>query len=158
MRFALLACSWAMLLILLTVTKALSYNTNGHRTVVFDPKHYTWTAYNANGDRVRSGRASGGKNYCPDIHRGCKTIVGTFSVISKGGPGCKSSKFPRPRGGAPMPYCMHFHPKGYAIHGSDDVPNANASHGCIRVIPTDAKWLSHHFVGIGTKVVVLPYR
>lgn len=133
-------------------------DTNGKRVFIFSPKSHAWAAYNENGRRVNEGRASGGKNYCPDIHRGCKTIVGTFKVIAKKGVYCKSSKFPRPRGGAPMPYCMYFHPKGYAIHGSSDVPNANASHGCIRVTPETAKWLNQNFITVGTVVIVLPYH
>lgn len=134
------------------------FTSNQSSTVfVFSPKHLSWAAY-YNGKKIRSGKASGGKAYCPDIGRGCKTIVGTFRIISKKGPGCKSSKFPvETRGGALMPWCMHFHHKGYAIHGSPDVPNYNASHGCIRVKPKDAKWLNQEFLRIGSKVVVLSY-
>jgi lipoprotein-anchoring transpeptidase ErfK/SrfK len=51
---------------------------------------------------------------------------------------------------------MFFH-GGYAIHGSYQVPGYNASHGCIRVHPSDAEWLSDNFVRYGTKVVVKPY-
>ncbi|MBN2689092.1 MAG: L,D-transpeptidase [Gammaproteobacteria bacterium] len=128
------------------------------KTFIFDPKHLAWAAYDRNGNLLRIGRASGGGNYCPDIGRACHTIVGTFRIIAKGGSTCKSSKFPlKTNGGAPMPYCMHFHSKGYAIHGSYDVPNYNASHGCIRVVPKDAKWLNEHFIEIGSKVIVRPY-
>lgn len=137
-----------------------SYGKNymsGRNVFVFDPRHHTWSAY-SDGRLIKSGRASGGKSYCPDVGRGCRTIVGTYRVISKGGPGCKSSRFPlETRGGAPMPYCMHFHAKGYAVHGSPDVPNYNASHGCVRVPPADARWLSQNFMSIGTTVVVRPY-
>lgn len=125
-------------------------------TFVFNPNTHTWKAIDSNGKVVRTGRASGGKKYCPDIHRGCKTPSGVFTVWSKGGPGCKSSRYPVGKGGSPMPYCMFFS-KYYAIHGSYDVPNHNASHGCIRVYPSDAKWLSHKFIKIGTKVIVKPY-
>ncbi len=150
--------SAAIAVLLTTSVSAYESNFSNSTAVVFDPKHHTWTAY-SNGKKIKSGRASGGKSYCPDIGRGCRTIVGTFRVISKKGPGCKSTRFPvETGGGAPMPWCMHFHPKGYAIHGSNDVPNANASHGCIRVVPDDAKWLNQHFVRIGTTVIVLPYR
>ena len=125
-------------------------------TFVFNPNTLTWKAIDENGNVVRTGRGSGGKRYCPDTHRACKTPSGTFYVHSKGGAGCKSSRFPVGRGGSPMPWCMFFS-KYYAIHGSYEVPNHNASHGCIRVIPSDANWLSHNFVHIGTKVVVRPY-
>lgn len=157
MLFIPLLLSTAAALLLATSLSAYAEDY-GRTTVVFDPKHHTWAAY-LDGKKIKSGRASGGKSYCPDIGRGCRTIVGTFKVISKKGPGCKSSRFPvETRGGAPMPWCMHFHAKGYAIHGSNDVPNHNASHGCIRVVLADAKWLNQNFVRIGTTVVVLPYR
>jgi hypothetical protein len=35
---------------------------------------------------------------------------------------------------------LYFH-RGYAIHGSNSVPNHPASHGCVRVTRADAKWL-----------------
>ncbi len=123
---------------------------------VFYPNKLKWVAYDNNGSVVRSGKASGGRKYCPDIGRSCKTPSGTFYVYSEGGSGCKSSRYPVGRGGAKMPYCM-FYSKNYAIHGSDDVPNYNASHGCIRVRSSDARWLNQNFIGVGSKVVVKPY-
>lgn len=105
---------------------------------------------------IRTGRGSGGKHYCSDVRRSCKTPSGVFRVISKGGPACRSSRYPLGKGGAPMPYCMFFS-KLYAIHGSPDVPNYNASHGCVRVKPHDARWLSQNFIKIGTKVIIKSY-
>ncbi|CAM2891820.1 enhanced entry protein EnhA [Legionella steigerwaltii] len=125
-------------------------------TFVFNPNTLTWKAIDSNGKVVRTGRGSGGRRYCPDIHRGCKTPIGVFTVWSKGGPGCKSTRYPVGKGGSPMPYCMFF-TKYYAVHGSYEVPNYNASHGCIRVHPSDAYWLSKNFIRIGTKIVVKPY-
>jgi lipoprotein-anchoring transpeptidase ErfK/SrfK len=133
-----------------------SANYAASNTFVFNPNSLSWKAINDNGKVVRTGRGSGGKHYCKDVHRSCKTPSGTFSVISKGGAGCKSSRFPVGRGGSPMPWCMFFS-KYYAIHGSYDVPNHNASHGCVRVTPSDAYWLSHRFVRIGTTVIIKPY-
>ena len=53
-----------------------------------------------------------------------------------------------------MPYCMFFH-GGYALHGSNFVPDYNASHGCVRMSPDDAQWLNEDFVQEGlTKVHV----
>lgn len=132
----------------------------GSRTVnptvfVFDPKRYTYAAYR-NGRLVRSGRASGGSNYCKELGRPCRTPRGKFRVYSLGSAGCKSGKYPLPNGGAPMPHCMFFY-GGYAIHGSPHVPLDNASHGCIRVTPKDAKWLRHNFMKVGTEVVVRSY-
>ncbi len=131
-------------------------STGGKRTFIFDPKRFAWAAYNTNGKLIRTGVASGGKSYCEDVKRACKTPVGRFSVYSKGSASCKSSKYPIPTGGAPMPYCMFFR-GGYGIHGSSHVPAYNASHGCIRVKPTQAKWLSKNFIKHGTQVIVLPY-
>ncbi len=55
-----------------------------------------------------------------------------------------------------MPYCMFFS-KYYAIHGSYDVPGYNASLGCIRVTPKDARWLNYNFIRVGTPVIVRHY-
>ena len=130
----------------------------GNKVFVFDPQKGIWAAYNENGERVNVGRASGGKSYCPDVKRSCKTIVGEFKILRKGGKNCKSGRYPlETNGGAPMPYCMLFSDKGYAVHGSHDVPDQNASHGCIRITPMAAQWLSHNFMEVGTLVIVLPY-
>ncbi|HCA89153.1 MAG: L,D-transpeptidase [Legionellaceae bacterium] len=126
------------------------------KTFVFNPRQLTWQAFDDAGHLVRQGRASGGSRFCRDIKRACRTPSGTYTIISKRGANCRSSRYPVGRGGAPMPYCMFFS-RFYAIHGSPDVPNYNASHGCIRVTPRDAKWLSHHFMSLGTKVVVKSY-
>jgi len=131
-------------------------NTGGRRTFVFSPRQLAWAAYDANGRLVRTGAASGGSHYCRDLGRACRTPRGTFHVISKRGAGCRSSKFPLGRGGSRMPYCMFFS-KYYAVHGSYHVPGYNASHGCIRILPAAAHWLSSNFMTIGTRVVVTSY-
>lgn len=127
-----------------------------NNTFIYNPKTLRWSAISDNGRIVRSGHGSGGQPYCRDIHRACRTPSGTYHVMSKGGADCHSSRYPVGRGGAPMPYCMFFS-KYYAIHGSSDVPNRNASHGCIRVEPREARWLNSNFIKIGTTVVVKPY-
>jgi lipoprotein-anchoring transpeptidase ErfK/SrfK len=128
----------------------------GNATFIFDPRKLKWAAYDRNGNLIRTGKASGGKGYCRDVGRACRTPRGIYTVYHKGSSGCKSSKYPIGRGGAPMPYCMFFH-RGYAIHGSPDVPNYNASHGCIRVLPSAAKWLSRNILHHGATVIVKPY-
>ncbi len=125
------------------------------KEIVVSPGKLQWQAMD-DGVVVRSGRVSAGQRYCPDIHRACRTPSGTYRVIGKGGATCRSSRYPVGRGGAPMPYCMFFS-KNYAIHGSYEMPHRNASHGCVRVAPSDAKWLSSNFANIGTKVVIKPY-
>jgi lipoprotein-anchoring transpeptidase ErfK/SrfK len=133
-----------------------SRTATGNTVFIFNPNIHRWALYDSNGDLIRTGRASGGRGYCADVHRRCKTPVGTFHVYDKQGPGFKSSKFPAPYGGAPMPYAMFFY-KGFAVHGSYEVPNYNASHGCIRVIPADARWLNHGPMNYGATVIVYPY-
>jgi len=129
----------------------------GSKIIIVDPNEHAWGAYGPDGALVAEGPASTGRDFCPDIGQPCKTPAGTFEVYRKGGADCKSKIFPIPEGGAPMPYCMYFH-GGYALHGSYEVPpNYNASHGCVRMHPSDAEWLSDNFVVIGTKVQILPY-
>lgn len=129
----------------------------GNNVVIFDPKKYAWAAYDSNGQLVRDGIASGGRDYCSDIASPCHTPSGTYRVYRKGTADCESSIFPLGKGGAPMPYCMFFK-GGFALHGSYDVPyGENASHGCVRLLPTDAAWLSQSFVHVGTTVIVEHY-
>jgi hypothetical protein len=130
----------------------------GYKVVVVDPNIPGWAAYDADGNLVKTGRASAGSDYCSDEKEACRTVTGTFKVYSKGGADCKSSTFPlNTHGGAPMPYCMHFY-KGYAMHGSNEMADYDASHGCVRMVPSSAKWLNENFVEVGTTVIILPYN
>lgn len=129
----------------------------GNNVFIFDPTQYAWAAYDANGQLVRDGIASGGRGYCSDIDSACYTPSGVYHVYRKGSSDCESSKFPIGKGGAPMPYCMFFK-GGFAVHGSYDVPGYNASHGCVRVTPSDAAWLSQNFMKIGTTVIIKSYH
>lgn len=129
----------------------------GRRVFIFDPNYTAWALYDENGLRLNTGKASGGQDFCPDVGRACRTITGRYRIIRKGGPDCESSIYPiETNGGAPMPYCMYFSNWGYAVHGSYDIPDYNASHGCIRVTPTVAGWLST-YMPIGTTMIVRPY-
>jgi hypothetical protein len=129
----------------------------GQKEFVFDPKVFSWAAYDEQGKRVMTGSASGGKDMCEDVGEPCRTVTGTFRVYNKHGIDCKSGEYPvETTGGAKMPYCMYFY-RGYTIHAAYDVPMANASHGCIRVLPSAAKWLNEEFIRIGTHVTVLSY-
>lgn len=124
----------------------------GKDLIDVDLSNLTWSAFDSQGERIRSGRVSGGKDFCPDTGKNCETVIGTFIIYRKGGEDCKSTIYPVGRGGAPMPYCMFFH-GGYALHGSNSVPDYNASHGCVRMSPEDAQWLNEEFVQEGfTKV------
>jgi lipoprotein-anchoring transpeptidase ErfK/SrfK len=121
------------------------------KVFVFNTGSQTWSVYD-HGHVIRSGHGSSGKSYCPDLKRGCRTPHGSFRIYNKVGANFRSSTYPLPHGGAPMPYGMFFH-KSYAIHGSNSVPRHAASHGCIRVPTGSAHWLNQH-LPVGTKVVV----
>ena len=123
-------------------------------TVSTHPTVLAWGAYDADGNLQNWGPVGGGKKWCPDVNRRCRTVPGKFTIYNKQGSGCASSKYPLPRGGAPMPYCMFFY-KGYALHGSHDVPGYNASHGCVRLFVSDAKWLNKEFTAGEKRVSVI---
>ncbi len=112
--------------------------------VSINPNVLAWGAYSADGTLENWGPVSAGRDWCPDINHSCHTATGKFSIYQKEGAGCKSTKFPVGRGGAPMPYCMFFH-GGLAMHGSYEVPGYNDSHGCVRMFVPDAKWLNQEF-------------
>lgn len=142
-----------------------SIPAEGRKKIIVDPKIHMWGAYNEDGELVRTGMATAGKDYCPDIGRPCRTKTGTFRIQSLGESNCRSRTFPVGRGGAPMPYCMFFNDKGQALHGSYQVAPANLSHGCVRLKVKDARWLRYNFAeeptslneSLGTIVVVKPY-
>jgi len=131
---------------------------SNEKTVVVDPRSHAWGAYE-NGSLVRSGQATAGSGWCPDLGRPCRTSTGSFRIQSLGAADCKSKIFPKPKGGAPMPYCMFFN-GGQALHGTADgeVVDGNISHGCVRMHVADAEWIRFNFANVGTRVVVRPYN
>ncbi len=130
----------------------------GKKQFIFDPKASAWAAYDAQGLRVMTGSASGGKDLCEDVGKTCRTVTGSFRVYNKHGIDCKSGEYPvETTGGAKMPYCMYFY-RGFTIHAAYEVPPFNSSHGCVRVLPSAAKWLNEEFMQIGTQVTVLSYE
>jgi lipoprotein-anchoring transpeptidase ErfK/SrfK len=137
------------------VKDGVTYRTRGERMFVFEPRHNYWAAYE-DGHKVASGVANGGT---PDGEH--ETPTGVFHIYDKKGVNYVSSKYPinpdGSRGGAQMPYAMHFTKSGHAIHGSPGVSRTNSSHGCIRVQTAYAKWLNESFMTPSTKVVVYPY-
>jgi hypothetical protein len=111
-------------------------------------------AYDSNGSLEYWGPVSGGQGYCSDIGRRCRTATGKFAIYQKGGAGCKSTRYPVGRGGAPMSYCMFFN-GNFALHGSPIVPGYNASHGCVRLFTNDARWLNQEFTAGENSVAVV---
>ncbi|MCH9755870.1 MAG: L,D-transpeptidase [Gammaproteobacteria bacterium] len=134
----------------------ITMRPTGQKLFIFDPKALSWAAYDAKGERVMTGRGSGGADFCEDMSESCRTVTGSFRVYKKRGEDCTSGEYPvKTQGGARMPYCMYFY-RGYTIHAGYNF-SENTSHGCIRVLPSAAKWLNESFITIGTRVVVLPY-
>lgn len=128
----------------------------GERLILVDPRQHEWGAYTEDGMLVRSGVASTGKNYCADIGRPCRTREGTYRIFFMGDSDCYSTRFPIPKGGAPMPYCMYFN-GNQALHGSYQVGRAHLSHGCVRLRVSDARWLRYNFAEDGTLVRIMSY-
>lgn len=126
------------------------------RTILVDPNVHAWGAYDANGNLIRAGLATAGDDWCEDIGRPCRTKAGTFRIFSLGSESCKSSIYPLPKGGAPMPYCMFFN-GNQGLHGSPWAVEGNVSHGCVRMKVNDAEWVRFQFARPGTKVIVRPY-
>ncbi|MDF1646283.1 MAG: L,D-transpeptidase [Legionellaceae bacterium] len=133
------------------------------KQIIVDQDKLAWGAYDENGKLLNWGPIASGRDKCPDSKKSCNTMSGIFRMFSKENSRCSSDVYPVGRGGAPMPYCMYFH-KGFAMHGSNDIPGYRASHGCVRMFTRDAKWLNEEFVEIssddndqkGTKVIVRP--
>lgn len=130
--------------------------TTREKVIVIDPRVHAWGAYDSGGNLLRAGLATAGSSWCPDIKRACRTRAGSFRIKSLGSAGCKSTIYPLPRGGAPMPYCMFFN--GHqGLHGSPYTVEGNVSHGCVRVRVDDAEWIRFDFARIGTKIIVRSY-
>jgi L,D-transpeptidase ErfK/SrfK len=130
----------------------------GGNVLIIDLAQLAFAAYDRKGTLVRWGPAVGGAKYCADLHRGCRTPPGSYSVSQKFGPIFRSGRYPVGCRGdecALMPFAM-FITDRIAVHGGE-LPGRHQSHGCIRVFYDDAEWLSKNFVKIGTRVVVRPY-
>lgn len=129
------------------------------KQIIVDQDKLAWVAYDANGVQVMWGPIASGRDKCSDSNNSCRTLTGIFRIFSKENEHCISNTYDRAR----MPYCMYFH-KGFALHGSNDIPGYRASHGCVRMFTQDALWLNHNFVEtstdannhLGTKVTVRP--
>jgi len=138
-------------------------DAGGEKTIYVSQQKLAWGAYDEAGELVWWGPISSGKPDCRGVYGGCVTPSGSYRVIRKQDVDCISTAFPRradgDNGGAEMPYCMHFF-RGYALHGSADVPGYRASHGCVRMFTEDARWLNEEFVevpetgGKGTRVII----
>jgi L,D-transpeptidase catalytic domain len=137
------------------------------KQIIVDQNKLAWGAFDAKGQLLNWGPIASGTDICSDNRtKSCLTLTGTFRFFNKEDQRCTSGVYPLERGGgAKMFWCMFFH-KGFALHGSNDIPGRRASHGCVRLFTPDAKWLNQHFVEIasdknhqmGTLVIVKPVR
>jgi len=90
------------------------------------------------------GRISSGKS-------GHDTPTGEFTILQKK-LNHRSNLYPKPNGGAKMPYMMRLTWGGVAMH-QGYVPNRPASHGCIRLRKRFAKRL-YGWIQKGTRVTI----
>ncbi|MBV9576830.1 MAG: L,D-transpeptidase [Gammaproteobacteria bacterium] len=171
-RQCLAACFLSVLLLisLNTFAKTIPLPTNiepvGEKFILVDPHVHAWGAYTAAGQLIHWGIATAGADWCKDIQQPCRTKTGVFRIYSMGDSDCISTRFPVPKGGAPMPYCMYFN-RFQALHGypASHVIRGNISHGCVRMHVNDAKWIRYEFAEgpnesnhyQGTLVIVRPY-
>lgn len=135
----------------------------GEKSIYISQKELAFAAYDGEGELVWWGPVSSGNEKCQGVFGGCVTPSGSFRIIRKQDIDCISTAFPRRadgmNGGAEMPYCMHFF-RGFALHGSEQVPGFRASHGCVRLFTEDARWLNEEFVDLpqgemkGTRVII----
>lgn len=136
--------------------------STGEKAIYVSQQKLAWAAYDADGELLWWGPISSGIGKC-SARGGCATPTGSFRIIRKQDIECVSTVFPQRAdgsdGGALMPYCMHFF-RGFALHGSYDVPGYRASHGCVRMFIEDARWLNEEFIDLpgggmqGTRVVL----
>lgn len=135
----------------------------GEKIIFISQQKLAWGAYSEEGELVWWGPISSGAGHCPRVIGGCLTPSGAFRIIRKQDIDCISTAFPRRAdgddGGAEMPFCMHFF-RGFALHGSEEIPGFRTSHGCIRLFTQDARWLNEEFVQLpgmglkGTRVII----
>lgn len=132
----------------------------GHKTIIFDMREMAWSAYNELGVVLEWGMATGGRRYCKDIDRACRTPVGMFKVLTKKGKYYRSQLYPVNCEGkdcTQMPWYVRFRSDGPGFHASKWIRGIHESHGCIRLTMEDAKWLNK-FADLDTVIEVRPYR
>lgn len=122
---------------------------------IFSPQKLAWAHY-IDGRMISWGPAVGGKTWCSDIGRTCRTKTGTFSFTEAANAGRRSGLFPvgcadRDSDGnitsrkrcARMPYFVRFTNQGQGIHARS-MRGKNASHGCVGVFLSDVVYINNH--------------
>lgn len=136
--------------------------------VLVSLRRLAWAAYEQisgqnKGRLVRWGVANGGSKICKETGRlECKTHPGPHQILRLHGPGKRSDLYPidcadKKSCGHQMPHYMPFHRDGTGLHGDRWLVGKNASHGCIRMLRVDAKWLNQQFAYVGMPVLVENY-
>lgn len=140
---------------------AFHTSAKGH-SIIVSPKLLAWGLYNR-GEQVAWGLVTPGKDIC-EKKMGwakCRSPVGEFKVMDKKGEFYRSTMYPidcpRSEPCAPMPWAMHVRSAGEALHASTNHPGRPDSHGCYRLLLSDAKYLQEK-LSIGDKILVLPYE
>ena len=112
-----------MIFFMIVMTSSTLFAYDAYKEIVVDLSEQKAYAIEE-GYVVFEGRISSGK-------QGRETPTGEFTIIQKKRHH-KSNLWPKPNGGAKMPYMMRLTNSGIAMH-LGYVPNKPASHGCIRL-------------------------
>lgn len=132
------------------------------KKIVVDLKVLAWGAYE-NGRLAAWGAANGGSKICKETGKmTCKTHPGIWKVIRKAKTRVtKSQLYPvecsnKRKCGFSMYHYVQFHNDGTGLHGARNLPGANLSHGCVRMMERDSKWI-HRFVDKNTLIEIKDY-
>lgn len=133
--------------------------------LVFSPRDLAWGLY-VDGNLKMWGAAAGGREYCENLGRTCRTPVGTFKVIATYG---ATGSLARPIGCAqcePIPFFTLFHLSdeieraqvGVGVHPGD-INGEHLSHGCVRTSYQSARYIHEFYENLppGSSVTVLQY-
>jgi hypothetical protein len=130
--------------------------------IVVDLNKLAWAAYD-NGKLINWGPANGGSKRCKETGLlKCKTHTGVYFILRLDKVGKRSDLYPidckdKRKCGHEMPYFMLFHPDGSGLHGDRWLVGRNASHGCVRLIKEDAKWINKKFAYVGMPIIIMDY-
>jgi len=114
-----------------------------NKTIIIDLSHQMGYA-KENGKTVFKGRISSGRV-------GMETPVGNFKISEKKKKH-KSTLWPKPNGGASMPYMMRLSGTSYALH-LGRIADRAVSHGCVRLGGGFAQKM-YRWANVGTSVKI----
>jgi len=131
------------IIIMLTLSLALMANSKVYKKIVVNLSTQEAYAYENNRLVMKGFISSGQTKY--------KTPTGRYRVLAKEKFHI-SNEWPKPDGGAEMPYMLRLTWSGVALH-LGYVPNRPASHGCVRLADGFAQEL-FKWADIGTRVII----